>query len=94
MIAISINNAKQDIEKYVRTTIDNHEETIITTDEGAVVMVNQDYWNEIQESLNLLRDKRALSAVVKNWEAKQAAQKKKSKKVEKSEPTPELVENT
>ncbi len=82
MIAISINNAKKDIEKYIRATIDNHEETIITTDEGAVVMITQDYWNEIMETLNLIRDKRALKALNSNFEKKKNGKRPKGKTIE------------
>ncbi|MEN8219457.1 MAG: hypothetical protein ABFS56_24510 [Pseudomonadota bacterium] len=40
------------------------DETLIVSDYGAVMMIDKEYWEEIQETLALLRDKKSLAALL------------------------------
>ena len=50
----------------IAATLSNHEQTLIVSDEGNVVMVDEQEWNSIQASLWLLRDEKALNALMES----------------------------
>lgn len=64
MVAITLNNAVGNLPKIIADTIRNQEETVIVTDDGAVVMLSQDNWDSMLETLRLLRDKKSLKALL------------------------------
>jgi PHD/YefM family antitoxin component YafN of YafNO toxin-antitoxin module len=64
MNAMSLQQASANLPRLVESTINNREETLIVADAGNVVMIDNDYWEEIQETLRLLRDKKALTALL------------------------------
>ena len=49
----------------ISSVINNQEETVISTDDGAVIMIDQENWNGIIETLRLLKDKKSLQALLK-----------------------------
>ena len=64
MVSITLNNAVGNLPKIIADTIRNQEETVIVTDDGAVVMLSQDNWDSMLETLRLLRDKKSLKALL------------------------------
>lgn len=64
MVAITLNNAVGNLPKIIADTIRNQEETVIVTDDGAVVMLSQDNWDNMTETLRLLRDEKSLKALL------------------------------
>ena len=54
------------LENMLHHTLESHEEVSIATSEGAVVMLAQDDYNSIQETLRLLSDKKSLSALLES----------------------------
>lgn len=64
MVSVTLNNAIGNLPKIIADTISNQEETIIVTDNGAVVMLSQDKWDSMLETLRLLRDKKSLKALL------------------------------
>jgi PHD/YefM family antitoxin component YafN of YafNO toxin-antitoxin module len=64
MNAFSIQQALAHLPHIIAETIQNSDETVIVSDEGAVIMIDREYWEEIQETLRLLRDKKSLAALL------------------------------
>jgi PHD/YefM family antitoxin component YafN of YafNO toxin-antitoxin module len=82
MVAITLNNAKNNLEAIVKQTIDNQEETILVTDNGNIVLVEEEQWNGMIETLRLFKDKRALNALLNGIEARKNGQPMTGKAVE------------
>jgi len=64
MNALSLREASSNLPNIVENTIKNCDETLIVTDYGAVMMIDKEYWEEIQETLALLSDKQSLAALL------------------------------
>jgi PHD/YefM family antitoxin component YafN of YafNO toxin-antitoxin module len=64
MRAITLQEAARSFETVMQSTLANAEETVIVSDAGAVVIVQQQYWEELQETLRLLYDKTSLQALL------------------------------
>ena len=64
MNALTLQQASTNLPYIIAETIKNHDETLIVSDNGAVIMIDKDYWEEIQETLRLLRDKQSLAALL------------------------------
>ena len=64
MVSVTLNNAVINLPQIIADTISNQEETVIVTDEGAVVMLSQDSWDGMIETLRLLKDKKSLKALL------------------------------
>jgi antitoxin YefM len=55
MNAVTLKNAKENLEKLIEETIENAEPTIIATDSGqSVVFISLDEYNALKETLYLL----------------------------------------
>jgi PHD/YefM family antitoxin component YafN of YafNO toxin-antitoxin module len=74
MNALSLQQAAKNLTHIVQSTINNCEETFIVSDAGSVVMIDKHYWEEIQETLRLLRDKKALLALLKGHQQRRDGQ--------------------
>ena len=64
MVSLTLHNAIGNLPKIIADTITNQEETLIVTDEGTVVMLSQDNWESMKETLRLLKDKKSLKALL------------------------------
>ena len=64
MVSVTLSNAVDNLPKIIADTISNQEETVIVTDNGAVVMLSQENWDGMLETLRLLKDKRSLKALL------------------------------
>jgi len=62
MKTVTLNTAIKDLPELVKQTIENCEETVIATDDGAVVMIDEYEWNKMLESINILKDKQKIKA--------------------------------
>lgn len=82
MVAITLNTAKNNLENIVQQTIDNQEETVVVTDNGNVVLVAQNEWNSIMETMRLFQDKKSLTALLEGIEARRINMPIKSKSIE------------
>ena len=71
MNALSLREASSNLPNLVENTIKNCEETLIVTDYGAVMMIDKEYWEEIQEILALLRDKQSLAALLEGHQLRE-----------------------
>jgi len=64
MNTLSLQEASTNLSRIIAETIQNNDETLIVSDYGTVIMIDKDYWEEIQETLRLLRDKKSLDALL------------------------------
>ncbi|HAO22423.1 MAG TPA: hypothetical protein DCQ37_19335 [Desulfobacteraceae bacterium] len=63
MNPIGIRQAVQNLPQLIKYTPDNCEETIIVSDSGSVVMIDQHEWKKVRETLRLFCDKKSLNAL-------------------------------
>ena len=54
MPAINATNARKNLYKLIKEVGESHEPVIITGRDSSAVLVNEDDWNAIQETLHLL----------------------------------------
>lgn len=80
MNTVTVREASHNLPKVIEETIKNYDETVIVSDSGAVVMVAQEYWEEMQETLRLLNDKRSLKALLDGHQARKERRPVVSKK--------------
>ncbi|MBF0473349.1 MAG: type II toxin-antitoxin system Phd/YefM family antitoxin [Nitrospirae bacterium] len=64
MNTISLQKASDNLTQIVNSTIRNNEETLIVSDDGCVVLINQDEWENMKETLSILNDETSLKALV------------------------------
>jgi len=64
MQTITLNKAIDNLPEIIQKTISNFEETVIATDDGSVVIINQSDYNAMMETLNLLKDEKSLNALL------------------------------
>ena len=64
MRTITLDQAIDNLESIIQKTISDHEETIIASKEGSVVVIDEGEWSNIKETLRLLSDKESLTALL------------------------------
>lgn len=64
MNAVGIEKAIHNLPELIQKTIDNCEETLIVTDSGAAVLIDQREWERTLETLRLFQDKISLKALL------------------------------
>jgi len=57
MKTVTLNTVIKNLPELVKQTIENCEETVIATDDGAVVMIDEYEWNKMVEEIRMLKDK-------------------------------------
>ena len=66
MHTITFDIASQNLKSLILKTIKDKDETIIATDEGSVVILDESEWSHIKETLRLLSDKESLAALIES----------------------------
>lgn len=66
MHTITFNQASQDLKGVIKKTINDKDETIIATDDGSVVILDEGEWSHMKETLRLLSDKDALTSLLES----------------------------
>ena len=64
MLHTSLENLNKDMSNILYHTIETCEEVSISTPKGAVIMIAQDDYESMQETLRLLSDKKSLNALL------------------------------
>ena len=64
MKSITLNEASKNLSSYMNYTISSHDEVSVASDDGAIVMISQEDYNAMQETLRLLSDKKSLKALL------------------------------
>ncbi len=66
MRKVTLDQAVDDLKNIIQRTIQDKDETVIASNEGAVVMLDENEWSNIKETLRLLSDKESLAALLKS----------------------------
>ena len=64
MKTVTLEQANQDLIGYVNYTLSTHEEVNIASKNGAIIMLPQDDYESMMETLRLLGDKKSLKALL------------------------------
>lgn len=68
MISVSIEKAVRTLPQLIRHTLTDCEETVIVSDAGCVVMIDQTEWEKMRETLRLLSDEKSFRALLRGHE--------------------------
>jgi antitoxin YefM len=82
MSTVLLENALQNFPDLMKNVLMNNDETLIVSNFGSVMMISESDWNEIQETLHLLKDKRSLAALLESHKLRDQNHKIKSKSIE------------
>lgn len=82
MRTVTLHTATTNLQHLIADTLSNQEETVIVTDNGSVVMIDQQNWNGILETLKLLKDEKSLKALLEGHKDRLGRGKSKGKSVE------------
>jgi Phd_YefM. len=75
MHTITLDMASQNLKSVIRKTIKDKDETLIVTDEGSVVILDESEWFHIKETLRLLSDKDSLAALLESHAVRDKGEK-------------------
>lgn len=75
MRTVALDQATSDLKTIILRTIRDHDETVISSKEGAVVMLDENEWSNIKESLQLLSDKESLAALLESHVIRERGEK-------------------
>ncbi len=64
MNTISIEMAIKGFPELLKDTLDTKKETIITSEKGDVVLIDQHSWEELKATIQLLKDQKSLKALL------------------------------
>jgi len=64
MRTITYETAVRDLKGVILKTVQDKDETIIATNEGSVVVMDEGEWSHVKETLRLLSDKESLAALI------------------------------
>ena len=64
METILLKKAKSGLRDIIRRAVVDGDEIVIASDDGAVVVLAQQEWSQIQETLRLISDKNSFSALL------------------------------
>ena len=78
MKTITIEQASADFQKIINYSLKTHDEVNIASDEGAVIIIPQEDYEAMQETLRLLSDKQSLKALLDGHETRKKRKKLKS----------------
>jgi len=84
MISITVEKAAQTLPMLIQDTLQNCEETLIVSDIGGVVLIDQREWENIRETLGLLRDKQSLKALLEGHKARDSGIRPEGISIEKA----------
>jgi len=66
MRTVTLDQAASDLKAIILRTISDRDETVISSKEGAVVVLDEREWLNIKETLHLLADKESLAALLES----------------------------
>ncbi|MCD5417746.1 type II toxin-antitoxin system prevent-host-death family antitoxin [Candidatus Bipolaricaulota bacterium] len=66
MRTVTLDQATIDLKDIILRAIRDHDETIISSKEGAVVVLDESEWSNIKETLRLLSNKESLAALLES----------------------------
>ncbi len=66
MRTVTLKQAGKDLKGIIQRTIRDKDETLIASDEGSVVVLDEIEWSNVKETLRLLSDKESLAALLES----------------------------
>ena len=66
MRTVTLDQAIINLKDIIHRTISDNDETVIASSEGSVVMLDENEWSNIKETLRLLSDKESLVALIES----------------------------
>ena len=66
MRTVTLDQAVDDLKNIIQRTIQDKDEPVIASNEGAVVMLEENEWSNVKETLRLLSDKESLAALLES----------------------------
>ena len=66
MRTVTLDQAIIDLKSIIHRTIRDNDETVIASSEGSVVVLNENEWSSIKETLRLLSDKQSIAALLES----------------------------
>ena len=82
MRTITVDQAKKDFLSMIDYALRTREEINIATNKGAVVLIPEEEYEAIQETLRLLADKKSLQALLEGHRYREKGEKSKSAGIE------------
>jgi len=70
MKTITLEQANHDLLSHINYTLNTHDEVNIASSNGAIVMIAQDEYESMQETLRLLADKKSLKALLEGHDCR------------------------
>ena len=75
MRTFTLDQASGNLKAVISGAIRDKEEAVISSDEGAVVMLDEGEWSHIKETLRLLEDKDSLTALLESHATRDRGEK-------------------
>jgi|GEM_PF-2631110 PHD/YefM family antitoxin component YafN of YafNO toxin-antitoxin module len=75
MQTINISEAFEKLSDLSKRVIFEHEQIILTHEQGNMVLISMDEWESYKETMRLLKDRSALKALVESFEKREIATK-------------------
>jgi len=72
MTTIALKNIENNFSALFDSVIQNRDELTVVSESGSVVIIEQNDWNRIQETLNLLRDNKSLECLLEGHKLRDA----------------------
>ena len=82
MHSITMEKARKELSSIIAMTVRNRDETVIVSEKGSVVLVEEGEWESIKETLNLLNDEKSLSALLTGQSLRESGKTPEGKSVE------------
>lgn len=82
MRTVTLDQAAIDLKSIIQRTIRDRDETVIASNEGAVVVLDENAWSNIKEMLHLLSDKKSLTALIESHAIRNRGEKPEGVSVE------------
>ena len=77
MRTVTVDQAGADLKAIIQRAIIDKDETVIASIDGAVVVLDENEWSNIKETLRLFSDKQSLSALLESHAIRERSQKPK-----------------
>lgn len=78
MKTITIQQANQDLISHINYSLQTHEEVNIASENGSIVMLPQEDYESMMETLRLLSDKKSFKALINSHAARDKKEEPKS----------------
>ena len=75
MRTVTLDQASADLKAIIQQTIRDKDETVIASSDGAVVVLDENEWSNIKETLRLFTDKQSLSALLESHAIRDRSEK-------------------